>query len=58
MKLLRYGPPGYEKPGILDQTGRVRDLSSIVPDISGSALSQTSLKSLHGLDLESLPLVD
>ena len=58
MKLLRYGPPGHERPGILDQAGQVRDLSAIVPDVSGAALSQATLQSLRELDLASLPLVD
>src|SRR5215831_17443041 len=43
MKLLRYGPPGREKPGILDADGRIRDLSKIVPDLAGDALSPGSL---------------
>jgi 2-keto-4-pentenoate hydratase/2-oxohepta-3-ene-1,7-dioic acid hydratase in catechol pathway len=43
MKLLRFGPPGREKPGILDAEGRIRDLSKIVPDLAGDALSAGSL---------------
>jgi 2-keto-4-pentenoate hydratase/2-oxohepta-3-ene-1,7-dioic acid hydratase in catechol pathway len=43
MKLLRFGPPGREKPGILDAEGRIRDLSKIVPDLVGDALSPGSL---------------
>ena len=43
MKLLRYGPAGREKPGILDAEGRIRDLSKIVPDLSGDALAPGSL---------------
>ena len=43
MKLLRFGPPGREKPGILDAEGRIRDLSKIVPDLAGDALSPGSL---------------
>ncbi|MFT5798146.1 MAG: 2,4-diketo-3-deoxy-L-fuconate hydrolase, partial [Candidatus Azotimanducaceae bacterium] len=38
MKLLRYGAPGAEKPGLLDASGRVRDLSGVVLDISGDTL--------------------
>jgi len=57
MKLLRYGPKGAEKPGLLDQHGRVRDLSAHVPDIGGTALSPDSLKRLAALDPASLPLV-
>src|ERR1700676_5800523 len=43
MKLLRFGPPGREKPGILDTEGRIRDLSAVVPDIAGDALSPDGL---------------
>ena len=43
MKLLRYGPPGAEKPGLLDADGGVRDLSAHVPDIAGDALSPREL---------------
>ena len=57
MKLLRYGPKGAEKPGLLDANGQVRDLSGHVPDIGGAALSPDSLKRLAALDPTSLPLV-
>ncbi|MGA9253886.1 MAG: fumarylacetoacetate hydrolase family protein [Roseobacter sp.] len=58
MKLLRYGAPGAEKPGILDASGRVRDLSGVVPDIAGDTLRAAGLKALHTLDLETLPLIE
>jgi 2-keto-4-pentenoate hydratase/2-oxohepta-3-ene-1,7-dioic acid hydratase in catechol pathway len=58
MKLLRHGPAGAEKPGILDAEGRVRDLSGIVRDIDAATLSPEGLDRLRGLDLGSLPLVD
>lgn len=58
MKLVRYGAPGSEKPGLIDQAGRVRDLSQVVADISGDILRASSLKALSGLDIETLPLVD
>lgn len=58
MKLLRYGNAGQERPGILDSNGKVRDLSSVVPDINGAALSEESLKKIAQLDINSLPLVD
>ena len=58
MKLLRYGAPGAEKPGLLDASGRVRDLSGVVPDISGDTLRPAGLKALHALDPETLPLVE
>ena len=57
MKLLRYGPVGQEKPGVLDDQGRVRDLSALLPDVAGAALLPASLASLRGLDVNSLPLV-
>ena len=46
MKLLRYGPKGQEKPGLLDAQGKIRDLSKVVDDIDGSALSDASLAKL------------
>lgn len=58
MKLLRYGAPGAEKPGLLDAAGRVRDLSGVIPDISGDALRPAGLKALQALDPETLPLVE
>jgi 2,4-diketo-3-deoxy-L-fuconate hydrolase len=58
MKLLRYGAPGAEKPGLLDTSGRVRDLSGKVPDIAGQALRPDGLKALQDLDIDALPLVD
>jgi 2-keto-4-pentenoate hydratase/2-oxohepta-3-ene-1,7-dioic acid hydratase in catechol pathway len=58
MKLLRYGPVGAEKPGILDAKGAIRDLSGVVRDIDGFALSDASLKMLADLDTSSLPLVE
>ncbi|MGL4959954.1 MAG: fumarylacetoacetate hydrolase family protein [Inquilinus sp.] len=56
MKLLRFGPPGQEKPGVLDRENRIRDLSGVIPDISGPTLRDGSLDRLSGLDLEALPL--
>jgi ureidoglycolate lyase len=57
MKLLRYGPAGQEKPGLLDRDGRIRDLSGALRDIDGEALSPASLDRLRRLDPASLPLV-
>jgi 2-keto-4-pentenoate hydratase/2-oxohepta-3-ene-1,7-dioic acid hydratase in catechol pathway len=57
MKLVRFGAPGREKPGMLDTEGRVRDLSKIVPDLAGAALSPSSLTKLRKLKPEKLPLV-
>lgn len=57
MKLLRYGPPGQEKPGLLDAQGRLRDLSAHVPDIAGAVLLPEGLQRLAALDPATLPLV-
>ena len=57
MKLVRFGAPGREKPGMLDAQGRVRDLSKIVPDIAGAALSPSGLTKLRKLKPEKLPLM-
>jgi 2,4-diketo-3-deoxy-L-fuconate hydrolase len=57
MKLLRYGSVGRERPGILDSEGVVRDLSIVVDDIDGAALSPMGLARLRAIDLRSLPKV-
>src|SRR5580693_2948768 len=57
MKLVRYGAAGREKPGLIDAKGNIRDLSKIVPDISGDALSPGGLAKLKKLNPEKLPLV-
>ena len=57
MKLLRYGPPGEEKPGILDTDGAIRDLSGHVGDITGETIGAESLARLRGIDPASLPAV-
>lgn len=57
MKLLRVGERGSEKPGILDQQGRARDLSAIVNDIGGETLTPQGLATIARVDLESLPLL-
>lgn len=56
MKLLRYGPRGVEKPGMLDGAGHLRDLSGVIGDLSGEVL--TRLESLSALVAEDLPLVE
>jgi 2-keto-4-pentenoate hydratase/2-oxohepta-3-ene-1,7-dioic acid hydratase in catechol pathway len=58
MKLLRYGPPGQERPGLLDAAGRVRDLSAHVGDIAGEALTPGGLARIAALVVERLPLVE
>lgn len=57
MKLLRYGPAGHEKPGLLDAEGRVRDLGAVVADIAGEVLTPAGLARLAALDVAALPLV-
>jgi ureidoglycolate lyase len=57
MKLLRYGPKGHEKPGLLDNDGRIRDLSAEITDVAGPALSDESLSRLRTIDPAGLQLV-
>ena len=57
MKLVRFGAPGHEKPGLVDASGAIRDLSSYIADINGAALSPESLAKLKALDLSTLPVV-
>jgi len=56
MKLVRFGEPGQEKPGLVDAQGNIRDLSGTVPDITGAVLSQESLSRIRNLDPSTLPL--
>ena len=58
MKLLRHGPRGAERPGLLHTDGTIRDLSGRVPDIGGAVLSDAGLAALRGIDAGSLPVVD
>ena len=57
MKLVRYGKPGKEKPGLIDMDGRIRDLSDVVGDIGGETLSPKSLRKIARLRPGNLPLV-
>ena len=57
MKLVRYGRPGKEKPGLFDDEGRLRDLSAVVADIDPSLLSDKALRKLAKVDVKTLPLV-
>ena len=57
MKLLRYGPPGQERPGLLDTQGRVRDLCALVGDVAGDVLTPAGLAKLRDIDPATLPLV-
>lgn len=58
MKLLRYGNPGQEKPGMLDDNGTIRDLAGVVDDIGGASLLPEGLEKLKKLDSNSLPAVE
>ena len=58
MKLCRYGLPGSEKPGLLDQQGRIRDLSGHVPDLTPATVTVEALDRLKAVDPETLPLVE
>ena len=57
MKLVRFGAPGREKPGIIDKDGKIRDLSKVVPDIAGETLSPKGLAKIKKTDLSKLPAV-
>jgi len=57
MKLLRYGPVGREKPGLLDVRGRVRDLSRHINDVAGAILLPASIDALREMDPDTLPEV-
>ena len=57
MKLLRHGEFGNEKPGIIDHEGKIRDLSSHIPDINGDSINSESLKKISAIDLSNLPII-
>jgi 2,4-didehydro-3-deoxy-L-rhamnonate hydrolase len=56
LKLLRYGPAGKEKPGILDDHGRIRSLSSVFPDFDAESLSPAQLELISKVSIDSLPI--
>ena len=58
MKLLRYGPVGEEKPGLLDDNGHIRDLSGLIDDITPRTLAPASLEGLRAIDPKRLPRVE
>ena len=58
MKLLRYGAKGQERPGLIDDAGRIRSLADVVDDIAGDVLSSAGLDRLRALDPAGLPLVE
>jgi 2,4-diketo-3-deoxy-L-fuconate hydrolase len=57
MKLVRYGNPGKEKPGLIDADGKLRDLSAVIPDVTSAHLSDAMIAKLRRLKTASLPLV-
>src|SRR5215470_4706385 len=57
MKLVRYGAKGAEKPGLIDKSGQLRDLSAHVKDLDGATYAPESLKKLAAIDPASLPVV-
>jgi 2,4-diketo-3-deoxy-L-fuconate hydrolase len=57
MRLVRYGRPGKEKPGLFDEEGKLRDLSGVIDDIGGAALSEKALRKLAKVDWKTLPIV-
>ena len=57
MKLIRYGQPGQEKPGLLDSQGTLRDLSMLLPDIGPAQLNPRTLAALAAIDASRLPAV-
>jgi 2-keto-4-pentenoate hydratase/2-oxohepta-3-ene-1,7-dioic acid hydratase in catechol pathway len=57
MKLVRFGPPGREKPGIIDKDGHIRNLSKVVPDITGETISPAGLAKIKKAKIEKLPRV-
>lgn len=57
MKLLRYGPAGRERPGLVDSRGQIRDLTGVVPDIAGDSLLPDGLALISGQAVEELPVI-
>ena len=57
MKLLRHGPKGQERPALLDEQGRVRDLGVLLPEITPATLSPAGLAALRAIDVNALPMV-
>ena len=57
MKLVRFGPPGQEKPGLVDTDHQIRDLSGVIPDIAGPALLAEGLEKIRAIDPKALPAI-
>ncbi|APX25136.1 MAG: FAA hydrolase family protein [Rhodobacteraceae bacterium] len=57
MKLMRVGPPGEERPTVIDENGQIRDLSGHVPDFTGQGVSLAALETIRGIDLTTLPVL-
>ena len=57
MKLIRYGKPGQEKPGLIDSEGKARSLADVIPDWDGAHLSPKVLAKIAKIKPEKLPLV-
>ncbi len=57
MKLVRFGAPGREKPGIVDSNGRIRDLSKVIPDVTGETLNRKVLAKVRRTPIDKLPVV-
>src|ERR1700709_1938861 len=58
MKLVRYGATGQEKPGLIDKSGQLRDLSAQIKDLNGETYAPASLTKLAGLDTAKLPALE
>jgi 2,4-didehydro-3-deoxy-L-rhamnonate hydrolase len=58
MRLVRFGDPGHERPGLVDGNNRIRDLSGVLPDIDGQRLGRESLQAIRQVQAERLPLLD
>ncbi|WP_115051107.1 fumarylacetoacetate hydrolase family protein [Xanthomonas arboricola] len=58
MKLVRVGAPGQERPGLIDDQGRIRDLSGVIDDVAGEHITNAGLDKLRALDTSTLPLLE
>ncbi|MEA9589456.1 fumarylacetoacetate hydrolase family protein [Xanthomonas sp. WHRI 10064A] len=58
MKLVRIGAEGHERPGVIDNEGRIRDLSGVIDDVAGEHLTNAGMEKLRAVDLSTLPLIE